>query len=321
MTVYDGEELRKQPANFTPLSPVTMLKRTAHVYGHRTATIHGDTKRTWAEVGERCRRLASALEKRGIGKGDTVALFAPNVPEAFECTFAVPMIGAVLNANNTRLDAETIGYILDHGEAKILLVDTELSEVAKAAIEISGRDITVIDIVDPTGPGGARIGETTYEDLPGRRRSRFPLPPARRRMGCPCAELHFRHHRAAQGRRLFAPRRLYQRRRQRDDLEHDTAPGLSLDGAACFIATAGAFPGRSRCLAGTHVFHAGLRAPGRSSMPFADHGVTHLGRGSDHHVSDRRALRPKTKSAISRSKNRDDDRGLAPPPATRDRSG
>lgn len=165
MTIYEGPELRQRQANFTPLSPVSILKRAARVHGHRLAHVHGDIQRTWSEVAERCRRLASALSKRGIGKGDTVALLAPNVPEAYECTFAIPMLGAVLNANNTRLDAGTIAYILDHGDAKVLLVDTELSGVAKAALEESGRDILVVDIEDSQGPGGTRIGSATYDEL------------------------------------------------------------------------------------------------------------------------------------------------------------
>jgi len=165
MGAYDGPELVKRQANFTPLSPVSMLRRTERVFPEVTAQIHGDIRRTWGEVGERCRRLASALSKRGIGKGDTVALLAPNIPEAFECALAVPMIGAVLNANNTRLDASTIAYILDHGEAKVFLVDTELSGIARDALAELGRDIPVIDIHDSQGPGGTAIGEMSYDDL------------------------------------------------------------------------------------------------------------------------------------------------------------
>ncbi len=162
---FTGPELEKRPANFTPLSPVTFLKRTERVYPDKLAEVHGEIRRTWAEVAERCKRLASALSKRGIGKGDTVALIAPNIPEAMECALAVPMIGAVLNANNTRLDAETIAYILDHGEARILLVDTEFSGLAKEALEISGRDALVVDIEDSQGPGGPRIGALTFDAL------------------------------------------------------------------------------------------------------------------------------------------------------------
>ncbi len=167
MTAYDGQELAKRPANFQPLSPVSMLKRTAQVYPGRTAQVHGRIRRSWAEVGERCRRLASALDGRGIGKGDTVAVLAPNIPEAFECAFAVPMLGAVLNANNTRQDAATIAYILEHGEAKVLLSDTELSEKAKVAAAKCGRDILLVDIEDSEGPGGERIGSVTYDELLG----------------------------------------------------------------------------------------------------------------------------------------------------------
>ena len=164
-TIFEGSELVRRQANFTPLSPLSMLKRTERVYGHRLAHIHGDIRRNWSEVAIRCRRLASALQKRGIGKGDVVALLAPNIPEAFECTFGVPMLGAVLNANNTRLDAATLGYILAHGEAKIFLVDTEFTEVARQAVFLSGLDIPIIDICDTQNPNaGTEIGQS-YEDL------------------------------------------------------------------------------------------------------------------------------------------------------------
>ena len=164
-TIFEGSELVRRQANFTSLSPLSMLKRTERVYGHRLAHIHGDIRRSWSEVAIRCRRLASALQKRGIGKGDVVALLAPNIPEAFECAFGVPMLGAVLNANNTRLDAATLGYILAHGEAKIFLVDTEFTEVARQAVFLSGLDIPIIDICDTQNPNaGTEIGQS-YEDL------------------------------------------------------------------------------------------------------------------------------------------------------------
>jgi len=164
-SLFEGPELQKRQANFTPLSPLSMLKRTERVYGHRLAHIHGNIRRNWSEVGARCRRLASALQARGIGKGDVVALLAPNIPEAFECAFAVPMLGAILNANNTRLDARTLGYILAHGEAKILLVDTELYDVARQAVALSARDIPIIDICDTQGPDAGRQTDISYDDL------------------------------------------------------------------------------------------------------------------------------------------------------------
>ena len=171
---YQGPELDKTPANFTAMSPVTMLKRVERVHPELPAQIHGNICRDWGEVALRCRRLASALAKRGVKKGDTVALIAPNIPEALECALAVPMIGAVLNANNIRLDARTLGYILEHGEASVLLVDTEFSQLAREAVALSGRRLLIIDIEDSEGPGGDRIGELTYEALLAEGSDDFP---------------------------------------------------------------------------------------------------------------------------------------------------
>ena len=171
---FQGPELDKTPANFTAMSPVTMLKRVERVHPELPAQIHGNIRRDWGEVALRCRRLASALAKRGVKKGDTVALIAPNIPEALECALAVPMIGAVLNANNIRLDARTLGYILEHGEASVLLVDTEFSQLAREAVALSGRRLLIIDIEDSEGPGGDRIGELTYEALLAEGSDDFP---------------------------------------------------------------------------------------------------------------------------------------------------
>ncbi|MEQ9040439.1 MAG: AMP-binding protein [Silicimonas sp.] len=163
--IYDGPELARRTANHAALSPVSILKRAERVHPELPAQIHGSIRRNWGEVADRCKRLASALRKRGVGKGDTVALIAPNIPEALECALAVPMLGAVLNANNVRLDAGTIAYILDHGEARVLLVDTEYSAMAAEAVAKSGRDLLIVDIEDTQGPGGDRIGALTYDAL------------------------------------------------------------------------------------------------------------------------------------------------------------
>jgi fatty-acyl-CoA synthase len=163
--IYAGTELEKCAANHTALSPVSILKRVERVHPELPAQVHGSIRRNWGEVAQRCKRLASALANHGVSSGDTVALIAPNIPEALECALAIPMLGAVLNANNVRLDAATIAYILDHGEAKALLVDTEFSSMAKEALKQSGRDILVIDIQDTQGPGGERIGALTYDEL------------------------------------------------------------------------------------------------------------------------------------------------------------
>ncbi|MFO0725171.1 MAG: acyl-CoA synthetase [Myxococcota bacterium] len=152
------------PANHVPLSPLSFLSRASEVHPSRIAIIHGSLRQTWRETEVRCRRLASALAARGIGRGDTVAAMLPNTPAMFEAHFGVPLCGAVLNALNTRLDAESIGFMLAHGEAKALLVDRELSAVASRALAMAGREILVIDVDDPeySGPGD-RIGSLEYE--------------------------------------------------------------------------------------------------------------------------------------------------------------
>lgn len=163
--LYEQEGLGKTDANYVPLSPVSILKRTARVHPEKPAVIHGAIRRNWGQTEQRCRKLASALHKRGFGKGDSVSILAPNIPEMLECHFAIPMIGAVLNANNTRLDASTIAYILDHCEAKLFFVDTALSGVAKAALDLCECAPLVIDIDDTQGPSGPLIGALTYEAL------------------------------------------------------------------------------------------------------------------------------------------------------------
>ncbi len=163
--IYDLE-LDKNAANFTALSPVSFLARSAQVYPSRMAVVHGAVRRTWSQTYERARRLASALAARGIGHGDTVAAMLHNTPAMFEAHFGVPMAGAVLNALNTRLDADAIGFMLAHGEAKAVLVDRELAPVIRPAAAGLGRDVLIIDVDDPeyTGPGD-RIGTIEYEGL------------------------------------------------------------------------------------------------------------------------------------------------------------
>ncbi|HRJ59686.1 MAG TPA: acyl-CoA synthetase [Azospirillaceae bacterium] len=159
------QNLGKNAANYVPLTPLTYLERSAAIWPDRTAVIHGDLRYTWAETYVRCRRLASALAGRGIGIDDTVAVLAANTPELFEAHFGVPMCGAVLNAINTRLDAPAVAFILNHADAKILIVDREFSEVAAKALAELGREILVVDIDDPTYVGGRLIGSLTYEAL------------------------------------------------------------------------------------------------------------------------------------------------------------
>ena len=155
--------LDRNPANYVPLSPLSFLPRTAAVYPERTAVIHGSLRRTWRQTYDRCRRLASALARRGIGLGDTVAVMAANTPELMEAHFGVPMAGAVLNALNTRLDAGTIAFILEHGEARLLIADREFSATVAAALARMDSPPPVIDIDDPLGTGGNLLGEMEYE--------------------------------------------------------------------------------------------------------------------------------------------------------------
>jgi fatty-acyl-CoA synthase len=155
--------LDRNPANYVALSPLSFLARTAEVHRDGVAVIYGEDQATWGEVYRRCRRLASALVRRGIGAGDTVAVMAPNVPAMFEAHFGVPMTGAVLNALNTRLDAEAIAFMLNHSEAKALLTDREFSQTIAAALRQVKRDVLVIDIDDPLGRGGDLLGESDYE--------------------------------------------------------------------------------------------------------------------------------------------------------------
>ncbi len=156
--------LDKNAANHAPLTPLVFLDWAADVHPERLAVIHGPRRFTWQETRERCRRLASALAARGIGAGDTVAVLAPNVPEMYEAHFGVPMTGAVLNALNTRLDAETIAFQLDHGEARVLVVDRELVPVAQKALALAQNRPYVVRIDDPEyGGPGDRLGDADYE--------------------------------------------------------------------------------------------------------------------------------------------------------------
>jgi fatty-acyl-CoA synthase len=159
------DALETTPANYVPLSPLSFLKRTADIFGPRTAVVYGERGYTWREFAQRCRRLASALAAKGIGKGDTVSVIAANTPEMLECHYGVPMSGAVLNAINVRLEPATLSYILNHSDAKVLITDTAFSANVRAALESLDHDLLVIDIDDPQGPGGERLGQIDYESL------------------------------------------------------------------------------------------------------------------------------------------------------------
>jgi len=156
-------DLPKTAANYVPLSPVGFIAKAAAIYPDRPAVVYGDVRRTWDETYGRCRRLASALVRAGLAPGETVAVVATNTPELYEAHFGVPMAGGVLNAINCRLDARTIGYILDHAEAQFLITDREFSAVVAKALEVVRVRPTVIDIDDPAVASGEFLGAVNYE--------------------------------------------------------------------------------------------------------------------------------------------------------------
>jgi len=168
MTNIFEQDLPRTEANFSAFTPLAFIERSALVYPDRLAVIHGELRQTWSQTYRRCRQLASALTRRGIGLGDTVAVMLPNTPPMVEAHFGIPMAGAVLNTLNTRLDAEALAFMLDHGEAKAVVVDPEFSAVmAKAlALRQSQRDILVIDTEDALYTGAVqRIGSLSYDEL------------------------------------------------------------------------------------------------------------------------------------------------------------
>ena len=174
-SIFD-HDLPRTEANYAALSPLSFIERSAEVYPNRLAVVHGDLRLSWAEVFARCRQLASSLQRHGIGKGDTVAVMLPNTPPMVEAHFGIPASGAVLNALNTRLDAETLAFMLDHGEAKVVIVDPEFAAVMKKALALrqSSKPLLVIDVQDAvynqqlgiqSAHQNERIGSIDYDDF------------------------------------------------------------------------------------------------------------------------------------------------------------
>ena len=158
---YDAPHLTKNAANFSALTPLAFLPRAAAVYRDKLAVIHGAVRFTYRQLYDRCRRLASALRRRGVGRGDTVAIMAPNVPALLEAHYGVPMAGAVLNALNYRLDAHSIAFALEHAQAKLLIADREFAPVVRDALRALNRPLPLVEIDD--GVGGSLLGGTDYE--------------------------------------------------------------------------------------------------------------------------------------------------------------
>jgi len=166
-SIFD-QHLARNEANFAPLTPLLFIERTAEVYPERLAIVHGGLRQTWSQTYDRCRRLASSLRRAGVGKNDTVAVMLPNTPPMVEAHFGVPMAGAVLNTMNTRLDPEAVAFMLDHGEAKVVIVDPEFTPVMARALALRKRTapILVIETEDALyGPAAQGLGGTRYEDF------------------------------------------------------------------------------------------------------------------------------------------------------------
>ncbi|MDR1967421.1 MAG: acyl-CoA synthetase [Burkholderiaceae bacterium] len=174
-SIYDTD-LPRTEANFAPFTPLSFLQRSAEVYPDRLAMVHGQLRRTWAETYARCRQFASALTRHGIGRNDTVAVMLPNTPPMVEAHFGVPMAGAVLNTLNTRLDPEAVAFMLDHGEAKVLIVDCEFASVIQKALKLrtSKQPLLVIDVEDALYEGNSpKLGALAYEDFLAQGDARF----------------------------------------------------------------------------------------------------------------------------------------------------
>ena len=165
--------LNKNSANYVPLSPLGFLERSARVFPDHISLIHGNQQYTWKQTYSRCQQLASALVNLGVRRNDTVSIIAPNIPPMYEAHFGVPMTGAVLNTINVRLDADTIAFILEHAESKVLIADREFSDVVDAALRKLNREITVIDILDDAVQHGHKVGSMDYETLISQANNQF----------------------------------------------------------------------------------------------------------------------------------------------------
>ena len=271
---YD-RDLDRNAANFQPLTPLTFLERAAAVFPDRLAIAHGRLRRNYRDFHARSKKLASALAKRGFVRGDTVAVMLANTPAMLECHYGVPMCGAVLNTLNTRLDAAALAFMLDHGEAKALIVDREFSGVIAEALKLAKVRPLVVDYDDPEYDGpGERIGAIEYEALARRGRRDLSAHGARRRMGRHLAQLHLGDDGRSQGRRLSPSRREPARVGNVVTADMGRHP-VYLWTLPMFHCNGWCFPWSISVKAGAHVCLRQVRAKALYDL-IAEHKVTHL---------------------------------------------
>ena len=274
MSAYDYDALPRNAANHQPLTPLLFLERSAGVFPDHVAVVHGAIRRSYAELRARCVKLAHALAQRGLGRGDTVAALLPNTPAMLECHYGVPMAGCVLNSINTRLDAATIAYILDHGEARVLIVDREFIPVLRAALFLCDNRPEIIEVNDSEAPSGETLGGLDYEALLAEGSADFTWPMPRDEWdaialnytsgttGKPKGVVY--HHRGAQ---LLAVGNVLSAGMGRHPVYLWTLPMFHCNGWC--------FPWTITAMAGTHVCLRTVRGPAMWSL-IADHGVTHM---------------------------------------------